>query len=209
MSDMNENNQQPEEKPSSGGLKAFFMRPVKTPEGKEPRLMYQEILSWVLTIVSAIAIALVIRGFLFELYRVDGSSMSNTLIDGERMFCTKIDYLVSGPSRGDVVICHYPNRGNTAFVKRLVGLPGDTVEIKNRQLYVNDELVPDPEKMNSLPLSDYPRRTLKDNEYFVIGDNRGNSHDSRYADVGPLTRNQIVAHVRLVLFPFNQIRGIQ
>ena len=57
MSDMNENNQQPEEKPSSGGLKAFFMRPVKTPEGKEPRLMYQEILSWVLTIVSAIAVS--------------------------------------------------------------------------------------------------------------------------------------------------------
>ena len=209
---MSENPQVPQDGQQAAqesGLRAFLNRPVKTPEGKEPRTMGREILSWVLTIVSAVAIALLVRAFVFELYRVDGASMSNTLINGERMFCTKYDLLISGPQRGEVVICHYPNRGNTAFVKRLVALPGDTVEIRNRQLYVNDELVPDPPKMNLMPNSDYPKRTLKDNEYFVIGDNRGNSHDSRASDVGPLTRDQIVAHVRAVIFPFSSIRGIE
>ena len=206
---MSENNPLPDQTTAETGFKAFWNRPIKTPEGKPPRTMGQEILSWVVTIVSAVLIALVIRTFVFELYKVDGSSMSNTLVDGERMFCSKYDLLISGPKRNEVVICHYPNRGNTAFVKRLVALPGDTVEIRNRQLYVNDELVPDPPKMNSLPLQDYPKRTLKDNEYFVIGDNRGNPHDSRYSDVGPLERSQIIAHVRCVLFPFKNIRGIE
>ena len=214
---MSENNQLPhdeqnsakaEETAGQSGFKAFWNRPIKVPEGKKPRTMGQEILSWIYTIGGALLIVLVIRSFVFELYRVDGSSMTNTLVDGERMFCTKFDYLISGPQRNDVVICHFPNRGRTAFVKRLVAMPGDTVEIKNRQLYVNDELIPDPPKMNSLPYADYPRRTLKDNEYFVVGDNRGNSHDSRAGDVGPLTRDQIVAHVRTVLFPFNAVRGV-
>ena len=118
------------------------------------------------------------------------------------------------PDRFDVVVCNYPGRldkygAAINFVKRVVGLPGDTVEIRNRQLYVNDELVPDPPKMNLMPNSDYPKRLLKDNEYFVVGDNRGNSHDSRANDVGPLTRDQIVAHVRTVIFPFSSIRGAE
>ena len=210
---MSENNQLPQDEQKNAqaeesGLKAFWNRPIKVPEGKKPRTMGQEILSWIYTLATALAIGLVVRTFIFELYRVDGSSMTNTLVDGERMFCTKFDYLISGPQRNDVVICHFPNRGRTAFVKRLVAMPGDTVEIRNRQLYVNDELIPDPPKMNSLPYADYPRRTLKDNEYFVVGDNRGNSHDSRAGDVGPLTRNQIVAHVRTVLFPFSAVRGV-
>lgn len=202
---MSENNQTGQ----TGGLKAFLNRPIKVPEGKPPRTMGREILSWVLTIAAAVAIALLIRTFLFELYRVDGASMTNTLADGERTFCTKLDYLIGGPKRGDVVICHFPDRGGTYFVKRLVALPGDTVEIRDYKLYVNDELVEDPPEMNSRPYSDYPKRTLGEDEYFVIGDNRGNSHDSRARDVGPLTRSQIVAHVRFVLFPFNKIRAVK
>ena len=211
---MSENNQLPQDEQKNAqaeesGLKAFWNRPIKVPEGKKPRTMGQEILSWIYTLATALAIVLVVRTFIFELYRVDGASMSNTLVDGERMFCTKFDYLMNGPQRGDIVICHFPRRGNTAFVKRLVGMPGDTVEIRNRQLYVNDELVPDPPKMNLMPNSDYPKRLLKDNEYFVVGDNRGNSHDSRANDVGPLTRDQIGAHVRTVIFPFSSIRGAE
>ena len=215
---MSENNQLPqdeqkkaqaEEAAGQSGFMAFWKRPIKVPEGKKPRTMGQEILSWIYTIATALAIVLVVRTFVFELYKVDGASMSNTLVDGERMFCTKFDYLTNGPQRGDVVICHFPNRGRTAFVKRLVAMPGDTVEIKNRQLYVNDELVPDPPKMYLMPNSDYPRRTLQENEYFVVGDNRGNSHDSRAGDVGPLTRDQIVAHVRTVIFPFSSFRTVE
>ena len=101
--------------------------------GKPKKSAKREALEWVLTIVAALAIAFVIRTFLFEPVRVDGGSMLETLQDGEIMFVTKFDYLGSNPDRFDVVICHYPNRGTTNFVKRVVGLPGDTVEILAKQ----------------------------------------------------------------------------
>lgn len=135
---------------------------------KEPRPWWQELLSWIGTILVAILIALVIRTVLFEPVRVDGHSMDDTLADGEIMLVSKFDYsttwvlwpfgtstqeaadncykLVIGgdPSRFDVVVCHYPGRQNTKFVKRVVGLPGDTVEIREGYLYVNGEKYDEP-----------------------------------------------------------------
>ncbi|MBO4471138.1 MAG: signal peptidase I, partial [Clostridia bacterium] len=112
----------------------------------------REILEWILTIIAAVAIALPIRAFAFEMVRVDGKSMNGTLSDGEVMFVSKFDYASTwlslpwwddkgkegavrittggGPQRFDVVVCRYPGRGDTNFVKRVVGLPGDTVEIR-------------------------------------------------------------------------------
>ncbi|MBQ8081724.1 MAG: signal peptidase I [Clostridia bacterium] len=215
MSNQEPENQQPTLKQK---IRAFLDKPVPVKEnkkkkqkpGKEPekvRTMQDEIISWVVTILAAVVIALVIRTFLFEMYGVDGASMSNTLINGEKMFCTKYDYLLGSPSRNDIVICHYPGRGSTNFVKRLVALPGDTVEIRHRKLYVNGELVEDPEFMGSEPNNDYALRTLGEDEYFVIGDNRGHSNDSRA--IGPISRSQIIAHVRTVLYPFSNIRNVE
>lgn len=175
---------------------------------KDPK---KEILSWIVTIAAAVAIALLIRTFLFEPVSVDGHSMDDTLANGEIMFVTKPEYLFGDPQHGDIVICKFPDRGNTLFVKRLIGLPGDTVEVKSNIVYVNGEalvedyLTPDRNddgrSMGAI--------TLGADQYFVMGDNRDNSHDSRASDVGPLFRNQIVGHVRCVLFPFNKIRGVQ
>ena len=127
---------------------------------KEKKSVGQEILSWVLTIVVAVVIALVIRSFVFEPVRVDGHSMDDTLADGEIMFVNKLEYsstwvclpwadsatqeaspkitLGAGPKRFDVVICRYPGRGGTNFVKRVIGLPGDTVELRNGYLYITE-----------------------------------------------------------------------
>ena len=175
---------------------------------KDPK---KEILSWIVTIAAAVAIALLIRTFLFEPVRVDGHSMDDTLANGEIMFVTKPEYLFGEPQRGDIVICKFPDRGGTLFVKRLIGLPGDTVEVKSNVVYVNGEAIDqsyltpdrndDGRSMSAV--------TLSDEQYFVMGDNRDNSHDSRASDVGPLTRSQIIGHVRCVLFPFNKIRGVQ
>ena len=123
-------------------------------KAKEKKTVGQEILSWVLTIVVAVIAALLIRSFLFEPVRVDGHSMDDTLADGEIMFVSKFDYsstwlsffwqndeakekapritLGGDPKRFDVVICRYPGRGDTNFVKRVVGLPGDTIETECR-----------------------------------------------------------------------------
>jgi signal peptidase I len=190
------------------------MSPGTVPETKpKKKSVRKEILSWVLTLAAAVAIALLVRTFLFEPIRVDGESMTDTLQNGELMFVTKPEYILGSPSRQDVIICRYPKR-KEYFVKRLVALPGDTVEIKYDKetsvntVYVNGQAVDEPyltpsrnDKDNSMA-----QITLKDDEYFVLGDNRDNSNDSRY--VGALHRSQIVGHVRFVFFPFSEVHSI-
>ncbi len=174
---------------------------------KKPVDIKKEILSWILTLGAAVIIAMVIRTFVFEPVKVDGGSMLDTLSNGEIMFVTKPEYIWGNPARDDVIICHYPNR-TEYFVKRVIAIPGDTIEIKGTDVFVNDALVD--ESFLSVNRNRYDhtmaKTTLGEDEYFVMGDNRDNSNDSRA--VGPLHRDQIVGHVRYVLFPFSQIRAI-
>ncbi len=198
---------------------------------KKKKSVKREIFEWILTLVVAVLIALPIRAFIFELVRVDGGSMDNTLANGEIMFVTKYDYastwlclpwqdaetkeqakrITTGgePERFDVVICRYPGRGDTNFVKRVVGLPGDIIELRGGYLYVNDKLYEEPyidDAYRSGWLNTFGPYTVPDGEYFVMGDHRNNSNDSR--SQGPITRDMIIGHVRTVLFPFGKIRGI-
>jgi len=173
---------------------------------KKAEHIKKEIISWILTLGVAVVAALVIRTFLFEPIRVDGQSMCDTLQDGEIMLVTKPEYLLGDPKRFDVVICHYPGRGNTNFVKRVVGLPGDTVAVRDGYLYVNGEKYEE-EYITNRPnykLNDY---TVPDGMYFVLGDNRSNSNDSHI--IGPITRDMIKGHVRHVVFPFGSWRAVE
>ncbi len=201
---------------------------------KEPKkkTTAREILEWVLTVVAAVMIALPIRAFAFELVRVDGISMDSTLANGEIMFVSKYDYastwlsmpwqneqakeeaarITTGgdPQRFDVVICRYPGRGDTNFVKRVVGLPGDTVELKDGYLYINNEKVDEPyiqDEYRKGWLNTYGPYTVPEGHFFVMGDHRNDSNDSR--SQGALPRSMIVGHVRSVLYPFSGIRGIK
>ena len=199
-------------------------QPEKKSKKKEKvkKTLGQEILSWVWTLLAAVVIATLLRAFVAEPIRVDGTSMTNTLQDGEIVLVSKLDYLTGDMQRGDIVICRYPNRVEktinlgaslafvdyTIFVKRLVALPGDTVEIRNTVLYVNDEPVENPEKLGSLP-RDYARRTLGADEYFVMGDNRLTSHDSRTDNVGPLSKSMILGKAKRVIFPFSNWRSVE
>ncbi len=174
----------------------------------------KEIISWIVTLGAAVVIALGIRYFLFEPIRVDGASMNNTLANGEIMFVTKPEYLLGQPTLGDVVICRYPGR-TEYFVKRLMGGPGDVIEVKNNVVYRNGEALDEPylNPDNNDDGFSMAAFTLGDEGYFVMGDNRDNSHDSRnyygYNAPAALTRDQIVGHVQCVVFPFGQMRGIQ
>lgn len=204
----------------------------KKKKEKVKRSVGMEILSWILTLAVAVAAALLIRSFIFEPVRVDGESMDDTLANGEIMLVTKYDYSTTwlsffwqddatkesaprirfggDPKRFDVVICRYPNRGDTNFVKRVVGLPGDTIELRDGWLYVNGE------KMEEKYINDAYRTgrlntfgpvTVPEGQFFVMGDHRNNSNDSR--SVGPIDRTMIVGHVRQVLYPFSQWRGVK
>ena len=280
---------------------------------KEKKSVGREILSWVFTLLGAVIAALAIRSLIFEPIRVDGASMNDTLANGEAMFVSKLDYastwfsfpwqsdeakenaarITTGfgsPSQFDVVIVRYPGRGDTNFVKRLIGLPGDRVKLEGGYLYVNGEKYEEPyindeyrvaggsngetfaevyipkagdtlkldyldeaktrigmyvggeawgwrgicsdavssdgqrlsyDRSGALTLNgeDISGNTAKIQElvgkefrlekdlYFVMGDHRNNSNDSRAQ--GPISRDMIIGHVRFVFFPFSNWRGVK
>lgn len=196
---------------------------------KPKKSFWREVREWITSLAAALVIVLLIQNFLFTQIRVDGDSMNSTLLNGERLFVTVADVKFGDADRNDVVICHYPNRGRTFFVKRVVAVPGDTVYRENGVTHVvyeqTDEsgqttTVDEPLDANFVsifynPANDY-EYTLADDEYFVVGDNRGNSHDSRdwndddpSRDVGPITKDMLVGHVRCVIWPFNSIRSVE
>ncbi len=192
----------------------FQPRPEKI---KKP--FKQEICEWGGTLVVALIIAALCHAFVFQPVRVDGNSMYPTLRDGEFMYVSKLDYgssffgipftgigsyfTVGGePERFDVVVCNYPNRLNEHgsrlnFVKRLVGLPGDTVAIRGGFLYVNGVKYDEP-FLAEYCAEDFGPYTVPAGYYFVMGDNRNNSNDSRAT--GPITRDMIVGEVKGVIW---------
>ena len=170
------------------------------------RAVRREVWQWLLTIALTAVLALGIRTFVFELVRVEGPSMEPTLQSGDMLLVTKFDYIFTSPQRGDVVVCRYPNRDGT-FIKRIVGLPGDTVMIKSGRTYVNDELLE--ESFVSYPAdTDYGPVLVGDGQYLVMGDNRAVSHDSRADDVGTLRLDYIIGRARSVVYPLNQTRAL-
>ena len=194
---------------------------------KKKKTVGQEILSWVLTLLAAVAIAATVRYFVFEPVRVDGHSMDTTLADKEVMLVTKPEVLLGKLKHGDVVVVRFPDRftqatlrlgapidislsSHTLFVKRLVGLPGDVIAVQGGHLYLNDQPVDEPYvDADKFGGRDFARYTLKEDEYFVMGDNRANSNDSRSPSVGPLSYDMIVGHAKMVLLPVGKLRTIK
>ena len=188
----------------------------------------KELREWIVSLAAALMVVFFIRSFLFQIIRVDGDSMYSTLLNKERLFVTIPDVRLGGVERGDIVICRYPNRGITNFVKRAVAVPGDTIYRECGVTHVvyqttdeNGETVTVDEMLDEryslyFPLGssdDYEAYTLGENEYFVVGDNRYNSHDSRdwndstpNGDVGPITEDMIVGKVQCVVWPLSSIR---
>lgn len=190
----------PDEQKGKGKKKGKKEKPKKT--------VKQEIFEWVMVFVVAAAMAFVVRTFIFEPVRVDGQSMLNTLQDNEFMIASKFDYLMGDPERFDIVICDYPNTDDGMYrVKRIIGLPGETLELSAGKLYINGEYVEQNFEMteNEAYFGPY---TVPEGCYFVMGDNRNNSKDSRSSMVGALTRDQIKGHVRVVIYPLDRIRKI-
>ncbi len=162
---------------------------------------------FVLYLAAVLIIAFAIRLFVFEPVRVDGSSMYDTLLDGERMAVEKVTYMFERPKRGDIIICFYPGY-TVSCVKRVIGLPGDTVEVSYGQLYINDELINEDEYVDEMMFSDYEKTTVPEDCVLVMGDNRNASKDSRSATVGPIPYYRIVGKARGVIFPFSDIRPL-
>lgn len=164
----------------------------------------REALSWVLTIAIAIAIAFFFRFFVVEIIRVDGPSMEDTLYTDEQLVVTKLDYVFGRPERGDIIITKFEDREGL-IVKRVMGLPGETIEIKDGNVYINGEKIDD---KYATVKPDEPMEPVEIPEgyVFVMGDNRNNSTDSRV--IGPLPMQDIVGVAHFVVYPFDKMKAI-
>src|ERR1700737_581580 len=139
-----------------------------------------EIRVWTRDLLIAIGLALVIIVFLYQPVKVEGTSMAPLLSDQERIFINKFVYRFEPIQRGDVVVFWYPLDHSKSFIKRVVGLPGETVEIRQGTVYVNGKIVPEPYVPPQYEdLSDFGLVRVPKDSYFVMGDHRLSSNDSR------------------------------
>ena len=144
--------------------------------------------------------------------RVDGSSMNPTLEDGDNLWVDKLSYRFGNPKRFDVIIFNYDE--DTTYVKRIIGLPGETVRIdQDGHIFINDQLLKEDYGKEVILPTNLGRASqpvvLGEDEYFVLGDNRNNSQDSRWADVGNVNRKDIVGKVILRIYPFSKFGTIK
>ncbi len=167
-----------------------------------------EIISWIKTIATSLAIVLIIHTFLFTIIRVDGKSMNETLYTNDRLFVSVLDVKFGqGAEQFDVVICKYPD-SKDYFVKRVVGLPGDVIRITDGITYVNEvaiieDFVTHKKRENFGPF------TVSAGHYFVMGDNRANSRDSRSSSVGEIPKDQIIGIAKAIIWPPVHMRAIE
>ena len=162
----------------------------------------EEIKDWVVSIVIAVVLAMIIRTFVVELYLVDGPSMRPTLQHAQRLVVNKFIYHFRAPEKGEVLIFRYPKDPSRDFIKRVIAVPGDTIEIKDGNVFVNGELQNE-DYILSKCRGDYPKSTIPEGHFFVMGDNRNNSEDSRFPDVGFVPFDLIKGKAMLVFWPLD------
>lgn len=198
----------------------------------------KEVWEWFYTIVIALIVVFFLKGYIFDIVRVDGPSMNPTLTHNDRLIVTKLNY---SPEAGDIIIldANYDNRmeyyenyeyqtdkelgffkklllypklpddvKRKYYVKRIIGMPGDTIEIKEGSVFVNGEKLKEDYVNNSTKITDLGVRypvTVEDGHVFVMGDNRGNSTDSRSSRLGQVDFDAISGKAQFRIWPFSAI----
>lgn len=141
----------------------------------------REILSWIGVLAFAILLAKLLTTFVILNERIPSGSMENTIMTNDTVFTFRLSYLFSEPKRGDIIVFPYPDNENIDYIKRVVGLPGETVEIKEGVVYIDGDPLDEPYvKEEWHMLGDAGVYEVPEDSYFVMGDNRNSSEDSRY-----------------------------
>jgi len=177
------------------------------PERAPAPPLRSELRGWTRDLAVALGLAIVVMIFLYQPVKVEGTSMNPLLSDQERIFINKFVYRFEPIERGDVVVFWYPLDRSKSFIKRVVGLPGETIEIRAGHLYVNgaelaDQFVP----VGYLDGSNYAPRRIPDGEYFVMGDHRDSSNDSRV--FGPVPRQFIYGKAVFAYWPVDHFGSL-
>lgn len=159
-----------------------------------------KIIKEIIPYIVIVVVVVLIRTFIITPVRVDGDSMKNTLKNGDILLLYKLGSI----NRLDIIVLD-EEKDNEKIIKRVIGLPGETVAIKKGKIYINDKVIDDEYAYGET--SDYDKVTLEDEEYFILGDNRLISKDSRY--FGPIKKSEIKGKIVFRLFPFTKIGMVQ
>jgi len=169
--------------------------------GQDVKDRWQEVKSALREVVETVLLTLLIFfaiRALIQNFRIEGVSMEPNLHDGQYLVINKFIYYLHPPERGDIVVFHYPRNPRRDFIKRIIGLPGEKVEIRGKRILINGEELQEPYAVYAGNYSWGPQR-LGEDEYFVLGDNRGSSSDSH--NWGPLPRDAIVGKAWISYWP--------
>ena len=191
--------------------KAYFHKKARIKTTPSAKKVIKEIIIWILLIVITISASYFITTNVFVKTSVSGSSMEPTLKEGQVVIVNKLEYYIKSPKRNDVIVYKQSNKEHSYFeIKRVIGLPGETVKIKNGIVYINDEAMKEKVKTEAISNSGLAEEGVKldDNEYFVLGDNRNDSEDSRFAGIGNVLKNEILGKAVATEKPFSLVDSL-
>lgn len=191
--------------------KAYFHKKARIETTPTVKKIIKEIVIWLLLIVLTITASYFITTNVFVKTAVAGVSMEPTLMEGQVVIVNKIEYYLKSPKRSDVIVYKQSNREHSYYeIKRVIGLPGETVKIKNGIIYINDEVLKEKIKTETIENAGLAEEGIKldDNEYFVLGDNRNDSEDSRFASVGNVLKNEILGKAVATEKPFTLVDSL-
>ena len=172
---------------------------------REPGII-REILGWIFYIIVILVLTYVIITYVGQTTSVSGSSMETTLSDGDQLLVDKLSYRFQDPKRFDIIVFPYKYEENTYFIKRIIGLPGETIQVTDGKIYINGQVLDESygrEVLKSGGIAETPI-TLGEDEYFVMGDNRNDSMDSRDPSVGVLHKSELVGRAWVRIWPLSK-----
>ena len=169
-----------------------------------------ELIQWLIAILVAFIIALFVDNFLIVNAQIPSGSMENTIMTGDRVVGNRLSYLTKDPERYDVIIFKYPDDESQLFIKRIIGLPGETVTIRDGKVYINDSTEPLRDDFcPETPVGDFGPYEVPEGCYFMLGDNRNVSKDSRYWLNPYVEKDKIIGKAFLRYWPLNKISLIE
>lgn len=168
--------------------------------------MVKEVLSMALYIAVVLCITFLVVRYVGQRTQVDGHSMENTLFDGDNLIVDKISYRFADPKRFDIIVFPYHYKEDTYYIKRIIGLPGETVQIRDGEIYIDGAILEEDYGKETMLTSGRAADQIQlgEDEYFVLGDNRNHSEDSRFDDVGNIERSEIIGRAFIRIWPFER-----
>lgn len=166
----------------------------------ETKTIVRELLEWVGVIATALALSLFINFCIIVNAKVPSSSMESTIMTGDRIMGFRLSYAFAEPERGDIVIFKYPDDESVLFIKRIIGMPGDTVEVKGGTVFINGMALQEP-YLTVRTEGEFGPYVVPEEHYFMMGDNRNNSADSRYWTNTYLSKDKIVGKAIFRYYP--------